>query len=429
MKGDRPFAVFLDSKPGMAFLCAIAAFVIACAMIVWQYLAHKRLSSQNFRLIVTMNIITLALILLTGEIAIRMVARSSIEGEKLGKIILKPKNWGALSLHSRQLLDEAAARLPFHEYDDVMGWTVGPNRRSADGLYYSSSEGIRAPRNGVSFAKGTMKTRIALVGDSFTFGEDVPYEDSWGHLLEKILGPEFEVLNFGVPGYGVDQAYLRYEKDVRRWKPKIVILGFIAHDIERTMTVYTSLNYPHWDMPFSKPRFILRDGDLKAVNIPPLRPEAILSLETIFDLPFLEYDRGYRKSDWQRNFFHVSYLSRAFVSWFPRWEPLAGDVSDQALTSVNASILKSFERSVEQGGAAPMVVYHPKKAFDSAPNSSLSRRVLQEAGLAYTEPTRCLLELDPGDWFMPQGHYSPKGNAAVAKCLVDEVREALLRIS
>ncbi|MEO6554858.1 MAG: SGNH/GDSL hydrolase family protein, partial [Nitrospiraceae bacterium] len=325
-----------------------------------------------------------------------------------------------------QLLDKAGARPPFYVYDDLMGWTVGPNRRSENGLYYSSSERIRAPHEGVSFAQLKEKTRIALVGDSYTFGEDVAYEDTWGYLLEKALGPEFEVLNFGVPGYGVDQAYLRYEKDVRKWKPKVVIFSFISHDVERTMTVYTPLSYPEWDMPFSKPRFILRDGDLTKLNVPPLASEAIFSRGSVSELPFLEFDRGYRQSDWRQSFFHFSYLARAFMIWFPRWEAVTPDVSDEALVLVNASILKAFVRSAEQAGAAPVVVYHPKKGFAAG---SLGKQVLQEAGLAYTDPTSCLLELDPADWFIPHGHYTPQGNAAVAKCLLNVVRQALVKVS
>jgi hypothetical protein len=286
---------------------------------------------------------------------------------------------------------------------------------------------MRAPNENVSFSRLTEKTRIALVGDSYTFGEDVAYEDTWGYLLEKALGPEFEVLNFGVPGYGVDQAYLRYEKDVRQWKPTIVIFSFISHDVERTMTVYTSLNYPDWAMPFSKPRFIIRDGELKTLNVPPLASEAIFSKGSISELPFLEYDRGYRQSDWQYNLSDHVYLARAFKTWFPRWEAIGLDVSDEAVVSVNASILKTFVRSAEQSGVVPVVVYHPKRAFDTSGSSyqPLGKRVLQEAGLSYTEPTPCLLELDPADWFIPHGHYTPQGNAAVAKCLVNVVRQAL----
>lgn len=429
LKGERPFADFLSNKPGWLFVCAIVFFLLAGAVIVSRYLANKRSPSRHFRLIVMMNIITVVLILTTGEIVTRILSRSSMEGEKLGGTVLKPKNWGQLALHNRELLKGAHASLTFHVYDDLMGWTIGPNRRSANRLYYSSSEGIRAPHEGVSYAKPTEKTRIALVGDSYTFGEDVAYEDTWGYLLEKALGPDFQVLNFGVGGYGVDQAYLRYEKDVRQWEPKVVILSFIDHDVERTMTVYTSLMYPTWDMPFSKPRFILRDGDLKKLNIPPLDPDIIFSTRSINELPYLEYDRGYRKSDWQQRPFHLSYLARAFMTWFPPWEAVAPDVSDETLVSVNASILKTFVQTAERTDTAPIVVYHPKRALDTRPNSSVGRRVLQEAGVAYTEPTSCLLDLDPADWFIPNGHYSPQGNAAVAKCLVNVVRQALAQSS
>ena len=431
MKGDRSFTVFLSSSPGLVFLLAITVFFIAGAVVIHQYQGCKRSPSRHFHLIVTMNLVTALLILITGEIAMRMLARTTVEGETLGSRVLIPKNWGELTRHNRQLLDEANTRPTFSVYDDLMGWTVGPSRRSANGLYYSSSEGIRAPHEDVSFAELTEKTRIALVGDSYTFGEDVAYEDTWGFLLENALGSEIQVLNFGVPGYGVDQAYLRYEKDVRKWKPKVVIFSFIAHDVERTMTVYTSLNYPGWNMPFSKPRFILRDGDLKKLNVPPLAPEAIFSRGSISELPFLEYDRGYRQSDWRRSFFQFSYLARAFMTWLPRWEAVTPDVSDEALVSVNASILRAFVRSAEEAGAAPIVVYHPKREFNNSSSSyvPLGKRVLQEAGLVYTDPTSCLLELDQADWFIPHGHYTAKGNAMVAKCLVKAVRQVLGEVS
>jgi hypothetical protein len=188
-----------------------------------------------------MNLVTVFLILITGEIAMRIVTRSSPEGETLGSTVLRPKNWETFALHNRKLLERGAGDLSYLVYDNLMGWTVGPNRRSANGLYFSSAEGIRAPHVGVSFAKLTKETRIALVGDSYTFGEEVRYEDTFGYLLEKALGPEFQVLNFGVVGYGVDQAYLRYEKDIRQWKPKVVIFNFIAADLDRSLTVYTPL--------------------------------------------------------------------------------------------------------------------------------------------------------------------------------------------
>src|SRR6478736_4716947 len=277
MKGDRPFAVFFSSRPGAVFLLAVAGIAAAGAVIVQQFLAHRRSRSGHFPMVVAMNLVTLMLILVSGEIAIRAASRSSPEGERVGSAVLKPKNWEAVVQHYRQVIDRAGGDLSYLVYDDLMGWTVGPNRRSANGLYRSSSEGIRASEEGAPFARSAGRTKIALTGDSFTFGEDVKYEETWGYFLEKELGSEFQVLNFGVSGYGLDQMFLRYEKDIRRWKPRIVIFGFTSHDTERTMFVYPFISFPGVDMPFSKSRFILRDGELANINAPAPAPKAIFS--------------------------------------------------------------------------------------------------------------------------------------------------------
>jgi len=195
------------------------------------------------------------------------------------------------------------------------------------------------------------------------------------------------------------------------------------------MIVYPFIRFPLWDSPFSKPRFILRDGALKRMNVPPLVPEVIFSRGSISELPFLEYDSGYTQHDWQKSPYHLSYLARLFVSKYPRWSRVNPDVSDEALVPVNASILKDFVRSAAQTGAIPIVVYFPEDEAEFArPTSSLplGKRVLQEADIAYTDLTPCLLELKPADRFVLSGrHYTPQGNATVAKCLRNVVSEAL----
>jgi hypothetical protein len=98
---------------------------------------------------------------------------------------------------------------------------------------------------------------------------------------------------------------------------------------------------------------------------------------------------------------------------------------------VNASILKAFIRSAAEIGTIPMVVYLPQAKDLEEPSSSLrpGKRVLQRADIAYTDLTSCLQELPPADRFAPGTHYSREGNAAVAKCLVDDVRRALAQAS
>ena len=427
VKGDRPFTLFLSDRSGIVFLMAGVAFCPAAAVILSQYKASLRLRSRHFRLVVMMHLVMVVFILTTAEIAVRAGTNSITEGEIWRWRVLLPKSWAKVALYERELLNQRAGRLSYLVYDDLMGWSTGPNRRGRDGLYYSSWEGIRAPHEGVSFARSTDKTRIALVGDSFTFGDDVAYEDSWGYRLQKELGSKFEVLNFGVSGYGIDQAYLRYEKDVREWKPNIVIFGLVSDDFERTMRLYNTLC--SWlDFPFSKPRFILHDGNLKKLNVTPLTPEDLFSRKSISELPFLEYDRCYKPSHWQFSFIHHSYLARALITLFPRWDAGRRDISDSALVSVNASILKAFVQSATSEGTIPIVAYFAQKVEFSAeaPTLPIGKKVLREAGVAYTDLTPCLMPMNPGERFVSKlSHYTPEGNARVAQCLLKSVHETM----
>lgn len=120
---------------------------------------------------------------------------------------------------------------------------MGPNRRSPDGWYFSSVEGIRSAGPNMRMADRTGRFRVALIGDSNAFSFEVPFDQSWGYLLERLLGDDVQVLNFGVDGYGIDQMYLRYRRDVRPWKPQVVLIGFIGHDLSRTMAVYPFVSF------------------------------------------------------------------------------------------------------------------------------------------------------------------------------------------
>ncbi|MFO0701218.1 MAG: SGNH/GDSL hydrolase family protein [Nitrospira sp.] len=433
VNGDRPLTLFFTSQTGVIVLLAVGIIGLTTVMIVRRYVTSRRAGSSHFRFTVIMNVMMVLVLLLTGEVTVRLGTTTVRVGEEWRWRVLLPRNWEQVAGFYRQLLGSGGGRrLSYLTYDDVMGWTLGSNRKSANGLYYSSAEGIRAPGEGVSFAKTSAKTRIALVGDSFTFGDNVAYEESWGYLLEKALGPEFEVLNFGVSGYAVDQAYLRYEKDVRPWHPKLVIFGFISDDVERSMRLYHSVmtNRAGWgEFPFAKPRFVLREGVLTRLNVPPLTPEALYSKGSITELPALEYDRGYRPSDWQVSWLYRSYLVRAIVTLLPHRETVSPDVSDEALLSVNAAILQAFMQSAKSDGSIPLVVYFPESNAEIAGPPSLlpmGRQVLQKSGISYADPTSCVQSVPPAERFVPGGwHYSPRSNAQVARCLSVAVREAL----
>ncbi len=74
-----------------------------------------------------------------------------------------------------------------------------------------------------SLEKPRDKTRIVAMGDSFTFGEGVPYGRRFSDILEA-EGSDTEVLNLGVPGYGLDQTLQMFHFHGRHFEPDAVLI-------------------------------------------------------------------------------------------------------------------------------------------------------------------------------------------------------------
>lgn len=77
--------------------------------------------------------------------------------------------------------------------------------------------------------------RIAVVGDSTSFGWKVPREKSFPKILEKILNDKkkneaFEVINFSVPGYNTSQELAVIKEKVVKFNPDMVILVYCGND-------------------------------------------------------------------------------------------------------------------------------------------------------------------------------------------------------
>src|SRR5207244_1160596 len=111
------------------------------------------------------------------------------------------------------------------------------------------------------------------------------------------VGPAVPVLNFGVDGYGLDQTYLRCRRNVRGWKPRVVLISLMGHELLRTMAVYPFVSF-RWPPCVVKPRFTVDGGELQVVNAPLPTYEQILGAGRLAQLPFVDYDLGYGTSDW-----------------------------------------------------------------------------------------------------------------------------------
>jgi lysophospholipase L1-like esterase len=89
------------------------------------------------------------------------------------------------------------------------------------------------------------KYRVAVIGDSFTFGWGVDLEDCWVKILEKELnasGLDFEILNLGKGGASPADYAQTAEKIISVLKPDLVVVAALqANDLHQLIHAYDSL--------------------------------------------------------------------------------------------------------------------------------------------------------------------------------------------
>jgi len=126
---------------------------------------------------------------------------------------------------------EGEVRNLLAERDPLLGW---PTRSWLE--EHGGPQGAR-----ISPANDELMERppcLSVYGDSFVFSYDVGSADAWPNILAERIG--CPVLNFGVNGYGVDQAVLRFENQETDNAPA-TILAIYPLDIMRNMNQWRYL--------------------------------------------------------------------------------------------------------------------------------------------------------------------------------------------
>ncbi len=433
---------YLRSSFGLAALMAAATGLLAGILLMRHLRRLPAVSRRPAFLLVTLNALTLVLTLVSGEIFLRVLHEIDMRWPLWSQHHFILRSWDRTSQAFRQALESGSTMGSYHEFDPLLGWHIGANRRSPDGLYASSVEGLRSDRPGVSLLLRPTLTatglgahrpslRVALVGDSFTFGYEVSYRDSWAQALAARLGGDFQILNFGVIGYGINQSRLKYERDVRPLHPDIVVFSAISHDFERDATIYNFLPFPgQLNLPYPRPRPVLRDGRLETINTPLPTPEEVFKTASLGELPFIEYDANYDWMDWERprwRWLQQSFLFRTLTSWPAGPLPARSATFEQEKWTLEPRVLQAFADSVRQDGAVPIFVFFPERhELDSSteinkPQSPQGIRMFRAAGLPYEDTTECMRRVPRGHRYAPQDHFSVESNTAVAECLLPTI--------
>jgi hypothetical protein len=321
--------------------------------------------------------------------------------------------------------------------DPVLGWRYRAGYR--DSLNTINSQGLRGTRRYASQPpRGVV--RVAAFGDAFVYGNDVADSAAWPALVERLV-PRIEVLNYGVGGYGFDQAYLRFCSEGAALAPRIVVIGFVTDDLRDIVNVYRRF-LSNRGIPFVKPRFMLdAGGQLVLLPNPLPRPSDyqryLHSPERIVELG--AHDYWYRPAIYQDPLYDYSATVRLLTNLWLRVEQRYF-APDRLLRrgEVNASstafriVMRLFERfaaAVRAAGARPIVVLFPdRQALEETRRGRETTfaflvRELGARGIEYVDLTPAFRDAPGGinTWFLPVGnysrHYAPAGNRIIAQRL------------
>ena len=336
--------------------------------------------------------------------------------------------------YSLDQIDAAASGQVSLMIEPNLGWITTPSSNQGH-----NRQGLRADSD-YTPVPGPGIRRFAAYGDSFTYCAEVSLDNCWTHRLEN-LAPRAEALNFGVPAYAPDQAWIRYQHGGTAWRPCAVLVGHMVENINRVVNrfrpFYSAIEN---DIPLAKPRYIIDNDQLVLLPSPARGPDELkdpvwvktnLGPRDAWYFPGtfvanpldpLELVRLARTVWYQRS------RPESLLYWNPEWADRVYRPGTEAFDVLTA-VLLGFSSQVHTDGATPVVLVFPLKDEIAAFRDYGSKThgplldVLVQNGVQVVDLTDALgkearhQDLDT----LIGNHLRPQGNEIVARTLAEEL--------
>ncbi len=271
------------------------------------------------------------------------------------------------------------------EPDADLGWTVSRSPAYAALAripYRINGQGFRHTEDFSSLPQKPRGQRhVVVLGDSFTFGVNLQEAETAPAFLNQQLGQNWRAFNLGVPGYGIDQMVLSYEKYHAALQPDVVVLIFIDDDIDRVFEAFRGAE------GLSKPSFEVVKGELRERQ------------------PHTETIRG-----------SLLYRSRIANVIYSRW------YRPRESVRISAALLRRLAEETSGYGEKLVLVRYP--SIDQVDGREVYRaypfqKVLAGYGITYIEPLEVLRKVgDPRAlYFVGDEHPTAKANRVVADAI------------
>ncbi len=335
------------------------------------------------------------------------------------------------------VMDEWAGRADTYlQYDAVLGWSIRPDITAEweGSTYTSNSLGLRSERD-YALEPPPGITRLGTFGPSFTHGDEVQGHETWQAQLEQMRS-DVEAMNWGVGGYGTDQAFLRYQTQGAAYHPKIVIIGFEEDNLGRNVNRYRPYFRSTTGLPLTKPVFALRNGQATLIENPfgdfetfydTLRhnPARFLAL-TCPDDYFCQPER-YQPLPLDM-FYSFRFLRTLWFELNQANSPATTLIEDPYVRQINLGVLQTFVEEVIRNGAIPIVLIFPElTSIQTQEGSGVTPyasavEALRQQGVQVIDLAPAFVSAKTGqnrlysDYYAsPGGHFNALGNQVVAQ--------------
>jgi hypothetical protein len=267
-------------------------------------------------------------------------------------------------------------------------------------------------------------------GDSFTHSDEVLDSEAWARNLSSLLG--CDVRNYGVGGFGTDQAVLRYE----RLAPagKFVVLGVYREMLRRSLAA-SWVYYGGQDRTTLKPYFKFDGTSVRHVSLP-----TEFSLQSVRD----HHDGDYFYRPYRVSFPYSVALAR--VAYFRLWQQIGTSsyVFDMRVTdpyrhprarTMQLALMDRMRKAAQSANQRLVIVFFPTP--DDAQNG---RDFYAEFAHEYAQsrPDVCVVDTREallastaaGAFRAPKGHFTALGNEIIAAEVAKRILECgILQIS
>ena len=270
--------------------------------------------------------------------------------------------------------------------------------------------------------------RVALLGGSTTFGSGVTDAETWPARLQAILGSDYQVSNYGVPGYSTAENVIQLALVVPESRPDIVVLYEGWNDIH---------NYHDTDLGVDYYAHGVRQYSNLAIQRP--TPEGLFSklgeLSVICRLANVLSRKLFERSSSQ---------PRAENPAYPPPDPAGNPSPDPFVDRLYVRNLGTLKALARHYGAfalfVPQVMDYSRFRGESGgwwtphvQNAAMPRLVsrfnLLMKQVCHPHEIGCTVLNDvterhwTSDDFIDEGHFSAKGNLAFAQFLAPYIRD------